>query len=168
MAITIDASIGAQSTNSYLTVVRSNALAETLPHMGEWLSDASINKPQLLVYATRLIDLNFIPLGYKASSSQALMWPQGGLYYVGTTTAIPTSIIPECVEYATLEWAWALHENPDPYDDIAGSIRTLNTPSYRIEFDRTKAPSIPVAVGKLLSAYSINRISNTFHRVIRV
>ena len=84
MAITIDATVGGASSNSYVTLARANVLAETLPHMDGWLTDASINRAQLLTHATRLIDRHFTPSGQRVSSSQALFWPQSGLSDVST------------------------------------------------------------------------------------
>ena len=166
MAITLDATVGGVSSNSYVTVARSNALAETLPHMGEWLTSAEINKSQLLLHATRLIDRHFLPNGAKVDDTQALWWPQSGLSYASTSVTIPENIIPEFVELATVEWAWALHEDPFPSGDISGGLRILGTPSYRMEFTGSKQKRVPEVVSDLLSPY-VRQQPRSFTRLVR-
>jgi len=167
MAITLDATVGGASSNSYVTIARSNAIAETLPHMGEWLTSAEINKSQLLLHATRLIDRHFLPNGAKVNDAQALLWPQSGLSYASTGTAIPENIIPEFVELATVEWAWELQENPYPNSDIADGLKTLNTPSYRMEFTGSGQKRVPEVVADLLSPY-VRRQQRSFTRLVRM
>lgn len=167
MAIDIDATIGGLSSNSYITMGRSMALAETLPHMDEWLTGGSIDREQLLVHATRMIDLHFVPKGSKVNSLQALWWPQSRIYYANTTVWIPSEIIPSFVEYATIEWAWAFHENPDPYAEIAPGLRMLDTPSYRMEFTGNRQAIVPKVVSDLLSPYC-NRTLGSWVRLVRV
>ncbi len=167
MAVVIDATVGGANSNSYLTVARANVLAETLPHMDDWLLDASINKAQLLVHATRMIDRYFVPDGSKVSSTQALWWPQSGLYYANTGEQIPGAIIPEFVELATMEWAFSLYQNPDPYSDVTDGLKMLDTPSYRMEFTGGGQKLIPDAVYTLLGPYTRDTLSS-FVRVIRV
>lgn len=186
MTITVDATVSGTSSNSYLTVARSNVIAETFPHMNDWFTDVTINKAQLLVHATRLLDRYFVPelnsSGFladrylyhvvppdsnKAVANQALWWPQKNFYYHNTTTAIPTNIIPEFVEQATVEWAWALHENPDPFSAVVPGLRTLDTPSYRMEFTGARQQVVPSVVSDLMGPY-IRRDLKSFHRLIRV
>lgn len=167
MAIVLDATIGGVSSNSYVTLARANVLAETLPHMNEWLTDATINRAQLLTHATRLIDRHFKPSGQRASTTQALFWPQSGLTNIATGVAIPENVIPEFVEYATVEWAWALHQEPDPYADVGLGIEALSSPSYRIEFTGNPVKRVvPQVVSDLLSPY-VSRNVGSFVRVVR-
>lgn len=167
MAIIIDASIGGENSNSYLTLVRANVLTEQLPHMEFWLTDTDVNKSQLLVHATRMIDLHFTPVGSRASTTQALDWPRSDVVDVGIGALISDAVIPSFVEMATVEWAGALHQNPDPYADIAVGLERLETPSYRMEFTGEPGRIVPRVVNLLLGPYSINQ-SGPFHRVVRV
>lgn len=167
MAIIIDATIGGLSSNSYITLSRSMDLAATLPHMDEWFTEVDINRAQLLTHATRMIDLHFVPKGRKANDSQALWWPQSRIYYADTTVWIPSEIIPSFVEYATLEWALALYQNPNPYAEIASGLRMLDTPSYRMEFTGDRQSIVPKIISDLLSPYC-NRRLNSWVRLVRV
>lgn len=186
MAITVDATVSGTSSNSYITVSRSNVLAEWFPHMGGWLTDSTINKAQLVTHATRLLDRYFIPSNSegiyslnlyaaysvppdtnKVVAGQALWWPQKNFYYSDTTDPIPTNIIPLFVEMATIEWAWALYENPDAYDDIVPGVQSIRTPSYSMELTGARQKLIPRAVSDLMAPYA-TRKSRSFIRTVRV
>lgn len=167
MVIAIDATIGSVNSNSYVTVVRSNILAETLPHMSEWLTDIDINKPQLLLHATRMIDTCFIPPGNRVSESQALAWPRDHVVDVSTGLLLSNNAIPLFVELATVEWAGELYRNPEPHEDVGYGLKRLETPSYRMEFNGQSSREIPRAVQRLLGPYNM-KMASPFHRVVRM
>ena len=167
MAIIVDATIGGTNSNSYLTIARAGVLAETIPHMEAWLHDMEVNKPQLLVHATRLIDRYFVPVGSKTTDTQALMWPRKHVVDVGIGVEIADNVIPTFVEMATIEWASALHENPDPYAEVGHGLRRLQTPSYEMWFDGNTPSVIPRVVSMLLGPYS-TWAGGPFRKVVRM
>lgn len=167
MAIVVDSTVGGSSANSYVSLARAAVIAEGLPHGSAWFTDVSINKSQLITHSTTLIDRFFLPDGAKASSSQALLWPQTGMVYANSNTAIPSNVIPLFVEVAVVEWSLYLYENPNPYADIATGIRQLRTPSYEMEFTGGKQPVVPKVVSELLAPYA-TRQGQTWHRLVRV
>lgn len=167
MPIVINATIGSANANSYLTLADMNQIAETMPHMGEWLTDGEINKAQLLVHATRMLDRYFTPFGVRASEVQALLWPREHVIDQRTGGLISQSIIPDFVQMAAAEWAWALHKNPDPYDDVGYGLQRLETPSYRMEFNGEPQRIVPRAVSLLMAPYAYSK-SSPFYRVARM
>lgn len=167
MAIQVIATVGGADSNSYVTLARANVLAEQLPHMEFWLTDTDVNKPQLLVHATRMIDRYFTPVGSKANTTQALYWPRKDVIDRSVGILLADNVIPSFVEMATVEWAAALHHNPDPYTDIMAGLDRLETPSYRMEFTGDPGRVIPRVVNTLLGPYSSNQ-PGPFHRVVRV
>ena len=167
MAIVIDATVGGVSSNSYLTIARAGILAETMPHMEAWLHDADVNKPQLLVHATRLIDRYFTPVGYKTADTQALMWPRKHVVDVSIGVLLSDTVIPTFVEMATIEWAVALYENPDPYAEVGHGLKRLATPSYEMWFDGNPPAVVPRVVNLLLGPYSMVA-GGPFRRVVRI
>lgn len=167
MAIVIDATVGGASSNSYLTVAGVNVIAETIPHMREWATTPSIDKAQLLVHATRMLDRHFIPFGILATSTQSLLWPRKYVVDPETGLTLSDAAIPDFVQMATTEWAWSLHENPDPYADTGIGLKRLETPSYRMEFNGDLQRVVPRAVSMLMAPYSMSK-SSTFHRVVRM
>lgn len=167
MAIILDATVGGANANSYLSLARANVLAETIPHLDFWLTDVDVDRGQLLLHATRLIDRCFLAQGSRAETSQALNWPRRGIVDHSVGVLLSHSAIPSFVEMATLEWAAALYQDPDPYSDVSTGLRRLETPSYRMEFTGEKQPLIPRVVSLLLGPHSISQ-SGSFHRVMRV
>lgn len=167
MAIVLDATVSGANSNTYLTLIGMNALVETLPHMKEWLTDPEINRAQLLVHGTRMLDRNFAPFGIRAVSTQALLWPRVNVIDPETGDLISSTAIPDFVEMATAEWAWALHQNPDTYAETGYGLRRLETPSYRMEFNGDQPRVVPKAVTLLMAPYGYSKAS-PFHRVVRV
>ncbi len=167
MPLTLDATIGGATSNSYLTVERADELAEYLPHASQWLSDDTLSKEQLLVYATMLIDRFGYFNGTKANSSQALAFPRSGLWYLPEGLEIANNVIPSFIEWATLEWAMALAENSDPLPTGYG-FSALYTPSFRVEFngEMRGAGKVPESVTMLLKPYA-TRVGLSYARVLR-
>lgn len=167
MAIVIDSTIGGLNANSYLSLVRMATLAETMPHMAEWLTDAEINRSQLLVHATRLLDRWFIPAGERVSESQALKWPRKHVINAETGRLLSHESIPSFVEMATAEWAWALRENPDPSEGVGYGLKRLETPSYRMEFNGVPQQVVPRVVSSIMAPYCMS-MASPWHRVVRM
>ena len=154
MALVIDATVGGASSNSYVTMERANTLLEGLPHAGDWFTDYTINRVQLIIHATRLIDRHIDFNGLKATTSQALEWPRQSIKDVRTNEEILSTIIPEFVEWATVEWAFELYLNADQGTNLVPGVRSLRTPSYDIEFSGAGGKKlIPDVVGDLLLPY---------------
>lgn len=167
MAIVIDSTIGGANANSYLSLVAMNTLAASMPHMNEWLLDPDLNRPQLLVHATRLLDRYFIPSGELASETQALKWPRKHVINIETGRLLSHEVIPLFVEMATAEWAWSLREGADPSEAVGHGLKRLETPSYRMEFNGVPQEIVPRAVTSLMAPYCM-QMSSSFHRVVRM
>lgn len=153
MAIVIDATIGGAASNSYLTLMRATDLWAETPHADDFLSDFSINRRQLLVQATRLIDRHLSFIGSKATTGQALAWPRSGVSDQSTGVAISSSVIPLFVELATAEWAVILQNESAHENAIAPGLTRLRTPSYEMEFGGSGKRTIPSVVADLLFSY---------------
>lgn len=167
MAIVIDSAIGGANANSYLSLVSANTIAETIPHMKDWLFDPDLNRPQLLVHATRLLDRYFIPAGELNSETQALKWPRKHVIDFRTGRLLSHEVIPTFVEMATVEWAWALRDAPDPSEVVGHGLKRLETPSYRMEFNGVPQEVVPRVVNSLMAPYCMT-MASPFHRVVRV
>lgn len=153
MAITLDATVGGAASNSYLTLARCNTLMEQLPHANAWILDAGINKAQLLLHATRLIDRSIEFFGDRTADTQALEWPRKNVKHHRTNNALSDATIPEFIEWATAEWAFELHVDSETSAPIAPGLKSLRTPSYSAEFDSSRKLSIPTVVAELLLDY---------------
>ena len=110
MPVTVTATAGSASANSYLTVAQADDLANVYLGTLKWSSATTDNKGRALIMATRYLDqLDWI--GSRASTTQALDWPR--------TDA-------ECGE-----WSFTAAEIPDPIKaacfDLAEALLTTPT-----------------------------------------
>jgi hypothetical protein len=110
MTVTITATAGSSSANSYLTVAAADALANDYLGTLAWSSATTDNKGRALIMSTRYLDqLSWV--GTRASTTQALAWPR--------TDA-------ECGE-----WSFTAAEIPDPIKaatfDLAEALLTTPT-----------------------------------------
>ena len=129
MAITITATAGSASANSYLTLDAANAIVEGLvadDDVVAWDSSSNDNKNRALYTATIRIDRERF-LGARASDTQALQWPRTGVRKPDTftstyTTGFPYRVttdyytdteIPEQVKKAQVILAVYLNNNRD-------------------------------------------------------
>lgn len=104
MACTIDATVGGEDANSYLTIAEGNTYFESHPYSLTWDDAADDDKCRALVTATRQLDFSFEWIGSVASSTQALLWPRDDAYgpngYLHLTDEIPVNILNATAELA--------------------------------------------------------------------
>lgn len=149
MAITITATSGSASANSYTTLAEANTYLEAHLLASSWSSLDDERKKAALVSATRQLDTEQYA-GRRQFQSQSLAWPRIGLYdhdgYV--ITGVPTKLKDAECELAI----WNLTED----DRLAGKfeIDTIESVEigpikYKIKSD---ASSFPDSVEDLLEA----------------
>jgi hypothetical protein len=129
MAISIDATVGGASANSYLTLAEANSLIEGLVQNDDvvaWASATDDQKNRALYSATQRIDRERF-LGARATDTQSLQWPRTGVrkpdtyintYAVGfpfriTTDYFTDTEIPDQIKKAQAELAVYLNNNKD-------------------------------------------------------
>lgn len=109
MTVTVTATAGSASANSYLTVAAADAISNTMVGTLVWSSATTDNKGRALITATRGLEvLGWI--GAKATAEQALSWPRTGA--VCGDKAYGDDEIPREVELATFDLANALLGEP--------------------------------------------------------
>jgi len=129
MAISIDATVGGASANSYLTLAAADSLIEGLVQNDDvvaWASATEDQKNRALYSATQRIDRERF-LGARATDTQSLQWPRTGVrkpdtyintYAVGfpfriTTDYFTDTEIPDQIKKAQAELAVYLNNNKD-------------------------------------------------------
>ena len=129
MAVTINASVGAENANSYLTLADAQAIIDGFVEDADvtaWASATTDQKNRALFTATQRLDRERF-LGARATDTQALQWPRTGVrkpdtyintYAVGFPFRITTDYytddeIPQQVQYAQVVLSVYLHNNPD-------------------------------------------------------
>jgi len=102
MPVTVTATVGSASANSYLTVAQADDFANLYLGTLNWSSATTDNKGRALIMATRYLDeLKWI--GEKASTTQALLWPRSDAEC--GDWSFTTSEIPQPIKQATFDLA---------------------------------------------------------------
>ena len=129
MAVTIDATVGDASANSYLTLADAQAIVDGMVEDADvtaWASATDDQKNRALYTATQRLDRERF-IGARATNTQALQWPRTGVRrpdtYVNTyATGFPFRIsedyfsedeIPDQVKRAQVVLAVYLNNNKD-------------------------------------------------------
>lgn len=108
MAVTIDATVGGASANSFVTLAEADTYMESRLNASTWETDASDDtKNRALVEATRM--LNTEPwAGRNADTTQVLNWPREWVVNPDSPTQdfYDNDVIPQRVKDATMELAF--------------------------------------------------------------
>ena len=129
MAVTIDATAGGASANSYLTLADAQAIVDGVGEDADvtaWASATTDQTNRALYTATQRLDRERF-IGARATNTQALQWPRTGVRrpdtYVNTySVGFPFRIsedyfseteIPDQIKRAQIELAVYLHNNTD-------------------------------------------------------
>ena len=129
MAVTIDATAGGASANSYITLTEANTFVEAMissSDVSKWTTGNDDSRNRALAAAAQRLDRERF-LGARATDTQALQWPRTGVRkpdtYVNTfSTGFPFRIsedyftdteIPDQVKRAQIEMAVYLKNNVD-------------------------------------------------------
>jgi hypothetical protein len=129
MAVSIDATAGGASANSYITLAEADTFVEAMvlgTDANKWGSGNTDSRNRALTAAAQRLDRERF-LGARATDTQALQWPRTGVRkpdtYVNTyATGFPFRIsddyfadteVPDQVKRAQIELAVYLHSNKD-------------------------------------------------------
>jgi hypothetical protein len=105
MTVTVTATVGGASSNSYLSVAAADSIAATMLSTLKWSTATTDEKGKALIAATRYLDqLEWV--GTKATTTQALLWPREEAACGEKDYA--NNVIPEEIQYATFDLADAL------------------------------------------------------------
>ena len=129
MAVTIVATAGSATANSYITLAQADAYVDAMINstdVSKWGTGTDDTRNRALAAATQRLDRERF-LGARATDTQALQWPRTGVRkpdtYVNTyATGFPFRIsddyftdeeIPDQIKRAQIELAVYLHNNTD-------------------------------------------------------
>ena len=127
MAVTIDATVGGASANSYLTLAQADAYVEAMiesADVAKWGTGGADSRNRALTAAAERLDRERF-IGARTNDTQARQWPREGVRkpdtYVRTYTAgfpfrltedyYTNSEIPDQIKRAQIELAVYLHNN---------------------------------------------------------
>ena len=84
MAVTLDATLGGATSNSYVDMTAALAIAENIPGGGDWAAlDEEVRNLSLIVATRWLETLSYA--GDRCQSTQRLKWPRSGASCDGVT-----------------------------------------------------------------------------------
>lgn len=182
MAITIDATVGGASANSYLTLSAAQDLIDGMVENDDvtaWASATTDQKNRALYSATQRLDRERF-LGARATDTQALQWPRTGVrkpdtyintYAVGfpfriTTDYFTDSEIPDQIKQAQVVLAVYLHNNKDGMglsgleDYKSVSIGSLSVTTAGASSTATGADRVPPIFERYLTGLRISGPGN--------
>lgn len=157
MALTLDATVGGASSNSYLDRTAADSIMEENPHASAtWIALTDAVKDVNLVRATRVIDAEFDWLGYRANLTvtQSLEWPRGGVY-VRDRGTIATNIIPIEIQRATSEYAYYLSQQSAQPETTAG-LKSIKLPAVELHYKELQisdTPEIPTYIQRWVQKF---------------
>tara|TARA_Y100001951_G_scaffold49023_1_gene38636 strand:+ start:274 stop:834 length:561 start_codon:yes stop_codon:yes gene_type:complete len=180
MAISLDATVGGTSANTYITLSDANAIVEGLvldADVSAWDGSTTDNKNRALFTAAQRIDRERF-LGARVADSQALQWPRSGVRKPDTYTnlyglSFPNRLvadyyldteIPDRVKKAQVILAVYLNNNRDALglsgleNFNAVSIGSINvTPRF---FGAVGADNVPPLFQEYLNGIRISTPAN--------
>ena len=151
MAVTIVATAGGASSNSYMTLAEADAYFETTPDESTWTDKTDDQKNRSIISATRYID-GFEFYGKRCTTTQALKWPRKEYKVDGVDVACTS--IPDEVKIATFELARALANNPNALVDTKGTDGTYEEVKLGdLEVKYSTKTQTPGLVDNILDVY---------------
>lgn len=149
----LDATVGSQTSNSYVTVAEAAAYFADRVHADAW-QDVE-NPASALVTASRMLDWYVKWKGYRSSITQSMQWPRTGVSRPDGSS-VDTDIVPGEVKVAVYELALSSVEEDRTADDPMAGIEQVKAGSLMIKADSgdvfsTSADTIPEKVWRILS-----------------
>lgn len=159
MTITINATSGSSTANSYVTLAEADYYFETHLQFEYWDELDDEKKKAALVAATRQLDTNLF-LGRRVEEQQALAWPR---LYIYDYDAFQVTGVPVKVKNAQCEIAiWNLTEE----DRIAGQFELENMDSVDIgplkfSVNKENKPILPKKIMEIFQSIGPNVIKSS-------
>ena len=114
MAVTLDATLGGETSNSYVDMATAVAMANNVPGGGDWNALNEEVRALSLITATRWLEtLNYV--GDRCSGTQRLKWPRQGAKAVCDGVQADCTYIPNPIKEAEVLLAIKYSENPDSF-----------------------------------------------------
>ena len=137
MAITIIATAGSATANSYVTVVEAGAYFATRIGSDIWDDATEEEQKALLVNATRMLDQSYTWNGTIASSTQALRFPRDYVYDCDAEL-LDSDTIPTAIKNGTCEMLLFVGDTDGGSKD--NSIKSAKVGSIEVEYRDNISP----------------------------
>ena len=144
MAVTLDATLGGSTSNSYVEMTTAVAIAENIPGGGDWIALDEEIRNLSLIQATRWMEtLDY--RGDRCAADQRLKWPRSGAECDGVTSVC--TAIPYAIQEAEVALAIKYNGSPAPSLERAAAAlhrleRTLSAKkSMYLKLNTTNSPT---------------------------
>lgn len=130
--MTLDATVGGVSSNSYIDETDANTYFESVINSDSWDTASTPNREAALITATRLLDQNIVYIGSIATDTQALRWPRSAAYNQDGIE-YSDSAIPEKLKFIVCDLALSILSNGG-YTGSSNQFRQLNVGSLILKY----------------------------------
>lgn len=114
MAVTLDATLGGETSNSYVDMATAVAMANNIPGGGDWAAQDEELRALSLITATRWLEtLNYV--GDRCSGTQRLKWPRSGDKAICDGVQADCTFIPNPIKEAEVLLAIKYTESPSSF-----------------------------------------------------
>jgi hypothetical protein len=169
MAVTIDATVGGASANSYCTLAEAESYFEERLHTATWDAANNVTKNAALVWARKILDEQVQWVGTAADSSQALRWPRSGVvdqddFYISS------AVVPDFVKEAQAELAaWLISSDRFAEDSTKGYKEIeIGRGEVRLKIDKNdRTKVLPDIVWSMIMYYAVKK-RGAARRLVRV
>lgn len=150
MPLILETGAGVANANSYADLSYADEYFSTHPFFSDAWSDLQFNKENLLIAATRQLDLLFNWYGIPYRTDQALGWPRT-IYGYTSHNLLVTDVMPDRLRQATCEMAFHMSRG-DPFATPASEgLEALRIDVIELQFNQSKkAAALPAPVAVLL------------------
>ena len=114
MAVTLNATLGGETSNSYVDMATAVAMANNIPGGGDWAAQDEELRALSLITATRWLEtLNYV--GDRCSGTQRLKWPRSGDKAICDGVQADCTFIPNPIKEAEVLLAIKYTESPSSF-----------------------------------------------------
>lgn len=156
MTLTVVATPGSASANSYCTVAEADSYHEGHLYATSWTGATAEQKVAAVVMATRVLDERFAWADFPAATTQALQWPRGSVMDFLYLSFIPSTVVPQKLKEATAELARQLLDADRTADSAVETqgVSSMSAGSVSFSFkDNVRAKVLPDAVRNMIPAW---------------
>lgn len=141
----IIATPGAADANCYLTLAEADAYFSNRAHASTWEALDDLNKEQLLITASSILDWYATWKGIRVTATQSMDWPRTGVLDKIGEEYLDT-VIPPDVKTATCELALSTITSDRTADNALAGLKAIQAGSLGLKTDVSVSNSLPDTV----------------------
>ena len=159
MAITLDATLGGATSNSYIDMASALAIAANMPGGGDWAALGEEERNLSLIVATRWLE-TLTYGGNRCATTQRLKWPRTNVTCDGMMATCDA--VPYRIQEAEVALALSYTTEPGKFPGAGGGgaaagtyVKRQKLGSLRSNTTNTAAPPSPLAITAMIRRSSL-------------